>query len=591
MYEVENISDLSLPHMVTIKGDTYYIVEDGDSYKLMSSTCPHQGAKIKFEDDKFSCPVHGWNFDLSGDCMNIKNQSLYSTDLVESDGKLLVDLNKLNFVVDQRLKSETSTSVDIDFKVHAHACLEMCYNGFSFLTDPWLDGPAFYGSWVHHPKPQVKISELNPDAIWISHEHSDHFHVNSMEQFSRDVPVYFPDFPNKRIETELKRLGFSNINPVSFGKKYLINDDINITCYEPESVWNDSILHIDIDNFHVLNLNDAGVNHKIKKYLPPIDLLCSSFSPGASGYPLCWDVSEQEQKRYYDKVKVGTLEMLGQAMEMYQAKFLLPFASHFRLQHPDHEQFNLNIGKNSIVDVKNYMIDHQVIDLLPGESWNSLTGTFFRRYTESARKKLYQPRKYIFNINEFSKFYPVGKGTKTKDVEEYILNLNNSPDIVHCEDIQVKLNDVEFYVMESKVNIGKRSETNLYIEVPDEILHHLVKNNVSWDEAHIGYWCRMKRTGEYNQNFWRVLQCPYYLKRSKVVDDDLMNMNVNHLLNIDNRVDAILRRYGLYCSSCSGSFKENLSQAMEYHGLSKLQINKLKKELYFLYESKHDNLR
>ena len=108
--------------------------------------------------------------------------------------------------------------------------------------------------------------------------------------------------------------------------------------------------------------------------------------PGASGYPLCWDVSEEEKKEYYDKVKVvSTLEMLKQAMDMYQAKFLLPFASHFRLQHPDHDQFNLDIGKNTIMDVKNKLSEHHIIDLLPGESWNSLTGTFFRKYTEKPK--------------------------------------------------------------------------------------------------------------------------------------------------------------------------------------------------------------
>ena len=265
MYEVENISKLSLPHKVTIKGDTYYIVEDGNKYKLLSSTCPHQGAKIQLDDDVFSCPVHGWEFDLSGRCVNIKNQSLYSTELVQSGDTLLVDLKKLNSVVDRRLKSEKSTSIDIDFKVHAHACLEICHDGFSFLCDPWLDGPAFYGSWTHHPKPHIKINELNPNLIWISHEHSDHFHINTMIQFDKDIPIYFPDFPNKRIEMELKKLGFKNINPVSFGKKYQISKYINITCYEPESVWNDSILHIDVDGFHVLNINDAGINHKNKK--------------------------------------------------------------------------------------------------------------------------------------------------------------------------------------------------------------------------------------------------------------------------------------------------------------------------------------
>mgnify|MGYP003662397145 CR=1 FL=1 len=136
----------------------------------------------------------------------------------------------------------------------------------------------------------------------------------------------FPTFQTK----ELIKLGFTNINPVSFGQEYIINDNISIICYEPESVWNDSILHIAVNDFHILNVNDAGVNHKIKKYLPPIDLLCSSFSPGASGYPLCWDVSEEEQKQYYSKVKTGTIGIVwlvlssGYTMRLPEKNFINP---------------------------------------------------------------------------------------------------------------------------------------------------------------------------------------------------------------------------------------------------------------------------
>ena len=582
MYELINVSDVQCPHLVNIQGDSFYIVQDENSYQLLSTTCPHQGAKIDLCDDSFVCPVHQWKFDLKGECMNIKNQALFKTKLINKDNKLFVDLKKLNTTIERRFKSEKSSDIDIDFKVHAHACLEIVHEGFSILTDPWLDGPAFYGSWAHHPKPKVKVSQLDPDLIWISHEHSDHFHKNTLIQFSRETRIYFPDFANKRIENELVKLGFTNLTPVSFGKSYDINDKIKITCYEPESVWNDSIVHIDIDGFNILNINDAGVNHKIKKYLPPIDLLCSSFSPGASGYPLCWDMTDDEQYKYYERVKHGTIEMLRQAMKMYQAKFLLPFASHFRLQHPKHEDYDLRVGKNTIIDVKQKLIEHQVIDILPGESWNSMSGNFFRVYGEQTKQKIYDGRRHFFNLDEFSKFYPEPCAVDVGELQKYLLNLNNTPEIVHCENIQVRLNGCFFYVEGGELFIGKKTKPNLEIDVPIEILQQIITNDVSWDEAHIGYWCKMKRTGEYNQNFWRLLQSPYYLKRGKKTDCKIANMNVSHLLKKYPETDAILRRYGLYCSSCSSSFKENVLQAIEYHGLSEQDSKKLFRELNFV---------
>ena len=212
---------------------------------------------------------------------------------------------------------------------------------------------------------------------------------------------------------------------------------------------------------------------------------------------------------------VGTIEMLRQAMKMYQAKFLLPFASHFRLQHPKHEDYDLRVGKNTIIDVKQKLIEHQVIDILPGESWNSMSGNFFRVYDEQTRQKIYDGRKHFFNLDEFAKFYPEPCAVDVGELQKYLLNLNNTPEIVHCENIQVRLNGCFFYVENGKLFLGKKTKPNLEIDVPIEILQQIIVDNVSWDEAHIGYWCKMKRIGDYNQNFWRLLQSPYYLKSSR----------------------------------------------------------------------------
>ena len=43
-------------------------------------------------------------------------------------------------------------------------------------ADPWLDGPAFLGAWVPSPAADASGADLRPDAILITHEHSDHFH-------------------------------------------------------------------------------------------------------------------------------------------------------------------------------------------------------------------------------------------------------------------------------------------------------------------------------------------------------------------------------------------------------------------------------
>jgi hypothetical protein len=55
---------------------------------------------------------------------------------------------------------------------------------------------------------------------------------------------------------------------------------------------------------------------------------------------------------------------------------------------------------------------------------------------------------------------------------------------------------------------------NLRIEVPLGVLTAIVRDDLSWDEAFIGYWCRFERHPDvYHAGFWRLLQAPYF-KRS-----------------------------------------------------------------------------
>jgi len=52
---------------------------------------------------------------------------------------------------------------------------------------------------------------------------------------------------------------------------------------------------------------------------------------------------------------------------------------------------------------------------------------------------------------------------------------------------------------------------SVLIEIPEEVLSHIIREDLSWDEALIGYWCRLSRNPDvYHANFWRLLQAPYY---------------------------------------------------------------------------------
>ena len=216
---IESLSNINnFPYKIIVGKSTYFILKEDSSYYLASNICPHQGGEIDLDGGLY-CKVHNWKFDSSGNCTNVSNTSLYKKNLILRDKQLFCD-EDLDSLVSKKFKTEKSSNKKILFKVHSHACVEIIHEDFSILTDPWLEGLAFMGAWKHSPKPIVKIENLSPNVICITHEHSDHFHEQSLSKFSKDTLVIFPDFPNKRIEKSLKKLGFSNIIPMQFGNKY-----------------------------------------------------------------------------------------------------------------------------------------------------------------------------------------------------------------------------------------------------------------------------------------------------------------------------------------------------------------------------------
>lgn len=188
---------------VSIKNEKYYLINEDSTFKLLSRKCPHQGTYVTYCDNKFICPAHGWKFGLEGNCENVVNKQLTNYKVLEQNGELFVSIDsKAHIQTQKRFKADPT------FKLYSHASLEIEYNGFNLLCDPWLDGPAFMGAWLQYPPSSISAKHLNPHAIWISHEHSDHFHEPTLRKINKLTPVYIPAFPNKRMEDKLRNLGF-----------------------------------------------------------------------------------------------------------------------------------------------------------------------------------------------------------------------------------------------------------------------------------------------------------------------------------------------------------------------------------------------
>ena len=435
--------------------------EGTDDYALASRLCPHQGGMIRWEANEncFRCPLHNWVFDCSGEGMNT-SQGMTLRNLERQGGGLwLTDTSVLEREARSsglRLGKHSPTLTSAGCSPRStSACSRTpaCRSSTrdrELLVDPWLDGPAMLGAWRQYPIPEISIAELDPSAIIITHEHSDHFHLPTLRHFPRDTPIYIPAFANERMQDFLAREGFKNVQATAFEKPTEIFPEIGFTYFRPVSVFNDSIISFDIDGYKFLNLNDAGLSTRtFSDIVGPVDLVACIFSTGASGYPLAWEhIDAEEKRKIMERACRGRLEMLWEAAHLYDANYIMPFASHVRLWQPEHREYLRTLITNSIDNVVDFFTEkggrEKLVDMIPGDAWHVKDGSFERLWED--RKSLYVREKMIESIEQdwgehggrfpMEDYWGTERIEPTEDqVKRYFLYLNNNPDIGFCEDL------------------------------------------------------------------------------------------------------------------------------------------------------------
>ncbi len=569
-----------LPAVISEGARTYFLVRQPSGYALLSNVCPHQGGAVYDKGTCFECPLHGWQFDrMTGRCLNAPSRSLAAIPVAVEDGVLYADIPAPAHV-DRVAHGSRSAKAGLTIQLHSHACLEISYEGYTLLTDPWLDGPAFLGSWVQSPAPDTDGTDLRPDAILITHEHSDHFHEPTLRHFNKRTPVFVPDFPNERLPKRLAALGFTDVHRMRFGERTRLRKNWTLTSFEPASYWNDAFVLVDVDGFRIFDINDAGVNARIAKMAGPVDVLAVQFSAGASGFPWTWaHLSDEEKAGISRKACEGKLQLIREATKIYGASAVLPFASHFSLWHESHRHYASLMTRNTLEDVKKTLADTDVdvIDLLPGDTWDVGKGVIRRGKPGEAKTS--------------ERAIPTDATLTRDELAAHLMRLNDVPEIAFCEDLVVRMQagpiDLSFAVDHGRLFIleSPAELPNLRIEVPLAIATAVVRQELSWDEAFIGYWCRFdRRPNVYHSGFWRLFQAPYYKrpvdpKASVAPAIDGASTVAELLETHGDRADRILRRYGLYCLGCQHSTADSLEMAAKQHGLEPKRCDLLIKEL------------
>ena len=590
------------PKLIEVSNEKCILhIDTNGKPKLYSADCPHQhGIVEELNSQVFRCPSHGWTYEpSSGRSINAPQAYLRSYKIFLENDKLFAEipLKKKKLSIEH-----AGPKIPPKITLVSNACLLIEWEGFNLLTDPWIEGPAIFGAWERYPPSDISVNDLPKiDAIWISHEHTDHLNPYTLQFFQKDIPIYVPDFNNGRIAQKLEKLGFSNVISVKSTQQISLTDDIHAVSFESESMWKDSIIYLQFGNFKILNVNDAGFNWKIIDIIGDVDLICSAFSYGASAYPLNWTDMDDTTKRNIMVAKnSGMLKMIKQVVELCKARYFMPFANFNELRSKQHEQLVEFQIKNTPKTVKEYFSnsDAQVLDLIPGDAWNgednqiirkeSIDGLFDRKNIHNYLKKNCYTKNHdefipsLFDIKEveIKKYFEQFSGSKlTKAVGDYKIQFT-------ALDEQREVNAlIEFSngIVSYQANT-KSKNIDLSMSCPGAIVQDIIRNNLSWDEIY--YWSTFSKGRDaYNIAFWKLLHTPWETQvnnSSKFLTRTEIENRMPIAAILENGGDEALKameKHGLFCASCDAALGETVEDGCKLHGLDEKKSELLVFEL------------
>jgi len=243
-----------------------------------------------------------------------------------------------------------------------HACIKISFqNGTKILFDPWLDGYAFDDGWgLKYNNPDALDCVKDCNYLWISHWHTDHFHIPTLKkilQVNPEITLFENNSYNFQFDAVLKKLGFKNIIPLYERNRIKIKSNLWIERYPTTGI--DNMLFIKSEEGNLLNYNDCNIpvytRNRLFKKLDKIDILLNNFNHAGKlfDFPLPND----------KEIKIRLKNNFKSTIKSFQPKYTIPFASSHYYRAPE------NIAQNSsLMDSTNLIeIDSSVIPLKVGD--------------------------------------------------------------------------------------------------------------------------------------------------------------------------------------------------------------------------------
>lgn len=504
-----------------------YIIKLGDNNEILyviNKTCDHAGGKLIVKGEKAICPMHNWQLNLESlkynDSHICKEPLEYSLD---ESGNLMIDDSH------KTLRNPFCPSKEgrVEIRWLNHATVRIFCNGVSIITDPWLFGPAFLtGWWLQSPSPSDSLDLLKQaDFVYISHNHPDHLHAETLAIIDKSKPIITPRFKSDSSKKFLNGLGFENIITPDFLDIIEIAENFQFSILKSGDFRDDSGIYFSANGHELLLTVDS--NYLNSHTLPQnVDLLMTSFAGGASGFPLCYEnYSEEEKSSIIQRNRNSIKFNVTSYLKATSPKYYIPYAGMFS-EYADRDQYITERNIKNPFEVYNKIASQLNVIAIQAESnkticfedgqmqLNSLTDTNYLKKEDT-----------LFYIKNLKEEFPFDAKKVIKYLKESKYEANQILQVIPCDDSFITCegeivfadfnNNVFKIIQENELINEKEGYRVMQLKVRPEVMMCIVENYLPWEDMSIGFQMRASRfPNEYESDFWFHFTNEYIAKEN-----------------------------------------------------------------------------
>ena len=288
--------------------------------------------------------------------------------------------------------------MDLGFETLGNATLIVHDGSPILVTDPWMEGSAYFGSWgMSHEIPAEQAASIRSAPwVWFSHGHPDHLNPDSLPLFL-GKRILLADHVGNRIASDLRGGGF-DVTILKDNEWLRLSDRVRVMCLADYN--QDSVLLVDVGGRLVVNLNDStekGWGSLIRGIVRQFDV---SFALRLTGY------GDADMINFVDengiRIKSGPeirkeagYKVGAQAARMTDAfgcRYFVPFSSFHRYQRSDSVWAN---GATTPVDDIGRGYSSNASEMLPAfVRYDCVTDLVERIDPAIAAEHIYEPEEF-----------------------------------------------------------------------------------------------------------------------------------------------------------------------------------------------------